>query len=74
MVTLIITCYVIKGNVLGSEYVIVPANNISSYCTSSRGTILHEEQTLNNAKSLIYLTGTRRPTISKAEEQIFEQK
>jgi hypothetical protein len=33
----------------------------------AEGQFLHEEQTLNNAKSLIYRTGTRRPTISETE-------
>jgi hypothetical protein len=28
---------------------------------------LHEEQTLDNAKSLMYRAGTRRPTISKTD-------
>jgi hypothetical protein len=36
------------------------------------GQFLHEEQTLNNAKSLIYRTRTRRPTISKTEGQILK--
>jgi hypothetical protein len=35
---------------------------------------LLEEQTLNNAKSLIYRAGTRRPTISKTEEQNLKPK
>jgi hypothetical protein len=35
---------------------------------------LHEEQTLNNAKSLIYRAETRRPIISKAEGQNFKPK
>jgi hypothetical protein len=33
----------------------------------AEGQFLHEEQTLNNAESLIYRAGTRRPTISKTE-------
>jgi hypothetical protein len=33
----------------------------------TEGHFLLEEQTLNNAKSLIYLAGTRRPIISKTE-------
>jgi hypothetical protein len=33
----------------------------------AEGQFLHEKQTLNNAKSLIYRAGTRRPTISKTE-------
>jgi hypothetical protein len=33
----------------------------------AEGQFLLGEQTLNNAKSLIYRAGTRRPTISKAE-------
>jgi hypothetical protein len=35
---------------------------------------LHEKQTLNKAKSLIYRAGTRRPTISKMEGQNFKPK
>jgi hypothetical protein len=35
----------------------------------AKGQFLLEEQTLNNAKSLIYRAGTRRPTISKTEGQ-----
>jgi hypothetical protein len=35
----------------------------------AEGQFLFEEQTLNNAKSLIYRAGTRRPTISKTEGQ-----
>jgi hypothetical protein len=31
--------------------------------------LLHEEQTLNKAKSLIYRAGTQIPTISKTEGQ-----
>jgi hypothetical protein len=38
------------------------------------GQFLHEEQTFNNAKSLIYRAGTRRPTISKIEGQILKPK
>jgi hypothetical protein len=30
---------------------------------------LHEEQTLSNAKSVIYRAGTGRPIISKKEKQ-----
>jgi hypothetical protein len=33
----------------------------------AEGQFLHEEQALNNAKSLIYRIGTRRSTISKTE-------
>jgi hypothetical protein len=33
----------------------------------AEGQFLQEEQTLNNAKSLIYRAGTRRPTIFKTE-------
>jgi hypothetical protein len=39
----------------------------------AEGQFLHEEQTLNNAKSLIYQAGTRRPTISKTESIILNQ-
>jgi hypothetical protein len=35
---------------------------------------LDEEQILNNAKSLIYRAGTRRPTISKTEGQNLKPK
>jgi hypothetical protein len=35
----------------------------------TEGQFLLEEQTLNNAKSVIYRAGTRRPTISKTEGQ-----
>jgi hypothetical protein len=31
--------------------------------------ILHEEEKMNKAKFLIYEAGTRKPTISKTEEQ-----
>jgi 2-keto-3-deoxy-galactonokinase len=54
-----------EENIPVSKYVNVPADNISSWCTSSRGEIF----TLNNAKSLIYRAGTRRPTNSKREGQ-----
>jgi hypothetical protein len=40
----------------------------------AEGQFLHEEQTLNNAKSLVYRAGTRRPTISKTEGQNFRPK
>jgi hypothetical protein len=40
----------------------------------AEGQFLHEEQTFNNAKSLIYRAGTRRPTISKTEGQISKPK
>jgi hypothetical protein len=35
----------------------------------AEGQFLLEEQTLNNAKSLIYQAGSRRPTHSKTEGQ-----
>jgi hypothetical protein len=35
----------------------------------AEGQFLLEEQTLNIEKSLIYRTGTRRPTVSKTEGQ-----
>jgi hypothetical protein len=38
----------------------------------SEGQFLLEEQTLNNAKSLMYREGTGRPAISKREGQILE--
>jgi hypothetical protein len=34
----------------------------------AEGQYLLEQQTLNNAKSLIYQAATQRPTISKTEE------
>jgi hypothetical protein len=40
----------------------------------AEGQFLHEEQTLNKEKSLIYRAGTRRPTISKKEGQNFKPK
>jgi hypothetical protein len=40
----------------------------------AEGQFLLEEQTLNNAKSLIYRAGTRRPTISKTEGQNLKPK
>jgi hypothetical protein len=40
----------------------------------AEGPFLHEEQTLNNAKSLIYRAGTRRPTVSKTEGQNLKPK
>jgi hypothetical protein len=36
------------------------------------GQFLHEEQTLNKAKFLIYRAGTRLPAISKTEAQNLE--
>jgi hypothetical protein len=36
----------------------------------AEGQFSHEEQILNNAKSLIYRAGTRRPTVSETEGQI----
>jgi hypothetical protein len=38
----------IKENAFRSEYVNVPRNNISSWCTVSKGTMLHEKQTLHS--------------------------
>jgi hypothetical protein len=35
----------------------------------AEGQFLHDEQTLNRAKLLIYRAGTLRPTISKTERQ-----
>jgi hypothetical protein len=35
----------------------------------AEGQFLHEEQTLNKAKSLMYRGGTRTPTTSKTEGQ-----
>jgi hypothetical protein len=35
----------------------------------AEGQVLLEEQTLDNAKSLIYRAGTRRPTTSRTEGQ-----
>jgi hypothetical protein len=40
----------------------------------AEGQVLLEEQTLNNAKSLIYRGGTPRPTISKIEGQVLKPK
>jgi hypothetical protein len=40
----------------------------------TEGQFLHEEQILNNVKSLIYRAGIRRPTISKTEGQNFKSK
>jgi hypothetical protein len=40
----------------------------------AEGQFVHEGQTLNNAKSLIYRAGTRRPAISKTEGQILKPK
>jgi hypothetical protein len=40
----------------------------------AEGQFVHEEQTLNNAKSLIYQAGTRRQTIFKPEVQILKPK
>jgi hypothetical protein len=44
----------IEENVSGSEYVNVLAHNIAADAHLAEGQFLHEEQTLNNAKSLIY--------------------
>jgi hypothetical protein len=40
----------------------------------AEGKVLHEEQTLNNAKSLIYRAGTRRLKFFKTEGQILKPK
>jgi hypothetical protein len=62
----------IKDNVLGSEYISIPAINISTTHVAE-GQFLHEEHTLNQAKSLMYRAGTRRPIISKTEGQNLER-
>jgi hypothetical protein len=57
----------IKVNLSGSEYVNVPAKTtLAADAHLAEGQFLLEEETLNNAKSLIYRAGTRRPTISKS--------
>jgi hypothetical protein len=38
----------------------------------AEGSFLLEEKTMNEAKSLIYRAGTRRPTVSKKERQNLE--
>jgi hypothetical protein len=59
-----------------SESVFVPNKSTSLKRTLAadahlaEGQFLLEEQTLNIEKSLIYRTGTRRPTVSKTEGQI----
>jgi hypothetical protein len=40
----------------------------------AEGQFLHEEQTLNKAKSLMYPAGTRRSTVSKTEVQNLKPK
>jgi hypothetical protein len=40
----------------------------------AEGQFLFEEQTLNDAKSLMYRAATRRPTISKTEGQNLKPK
>jgi hypothetical protein len=53
------------------------ASNISILANDSHlaeGQFLNEEQTLNNAKSLIYRAGTQRPTISKMDRENFKPK
>jgi hypothetical protein len=40
----------------------------------AEGQVLLEEQTLNNAKSLMYRAGIRRPTTSKTEGQDLKPK
>jgi hypothetical protein len=40
----------------------------------AEGQFLHDEETFNNAASLIYRAGTRRPTISKTDGQNFKPK
>jgi hypothetical protein len=40
----------------------------------TQGQVSLEEQTLNNAKALIYRAGTRRPTNSKTEGQDLKPK
>jgi hypothetical protein len=55
----------IKKNSFSSKYVNVPAN--SSYVHLADGRFLHEEQTLDKAKSLTYQAGFQRPAASKTE-------
>jgi hypothetical protein len=59
----------IKENRFGSKYFNIPANNIAAEAHLAEGQYLLGEQTLNKVKSLMHRAGTRRPTISKIEEQ-----
>jgi hypothetical protein len=63
-----------EENVPGSEYVNVSSTTLAADAHLAEGQFLHEEQTLNNARSLIYQAGTRRLTISKTEGQILKPK
>jgi hypothetical protein len=56
----------VKVSVLGSEYVIVPANNISSWCISRRGTIftwgadiVQSKFSDNNVSHIIYISASK---------------
>jgi hypothetical protein len=46
---------------------LAPNTSPSLQTTLAAAAHLAEEQTLNNAKSLIYRAGTRRPTVSRTE-------
>jgi hypothetical protein len=50
----------IKGNVFGSKYVNVPANNISSFDAHLAEGQFLLEQILNKGQSLMYREGTRK--------------
>jgi hypothetical protein len=62
--------YAIFKNRLGRTFLVPNTSTslqttLASVAHLAEGQFLDEEQTLNNAKSLIYRAGTRRPTISR---------
>jgi hypothetical protein len=62
----------IKETVLVLNTSTSPQTTLAADAHLAERQFLHEEQTLNNAKSLIYRAGTRRPIISKTEGQNLE--
>jgi hypothetical protein len=59
----------IKENSFGSNISATLQATLATDAHVAEGQFLHEEQTLNNAKSLIYRAGTRRPAVSKTQGQ-----
>jgi hypothetical protein len=64
----------VKENVPGSKYVNVPTDNISSWCTSSRGTMFTWGADIEQSRVSDIPSKTRRPTISKTEGQNLKPK
>jgi hypothetical protein len=61
-----------NDRVLGSKMSKSLQTTLAADAHLAEGQFLLTEQTLNIGKSRIYQTGTRRPTISKAEVQSIE--